>query len=157
MGHYHGGGGMHYSAQFIYDGNGRIIKWIDNDGVYDYFYTGNNITRRVYTENSGVVWYVDSIRYNPDNSIASIDFYDYSGTYYPDTPHNKAIFHYQVNKVSKVENLEYYAIYGGPPMIDTLVTTMTWDAAGNMVKMDFLDLYLGYADSVLYQYDNNPN
>ena len=157
MGHYYGGGGMHDSAQFIYNGEGKLVKWINMDGYYDYHYSGNNIIERRYTESSGSLWYVDSARYNQDNTIAEIVFYDLSGTYSPDTLHNKVIFEYQDGKVSRLRNIEYMDAAYGPPT-DTTFTIFTWNSANNIEKIKFINNdFWSIDDSVLYQYDANPN
>jgi len=158
-GDYFGGGGMHDSAQFIYNAQGRLVKWINIDGHYDYYYSGNNISARVYTDNSGATWYIDTVRYNSDNTISEIVFYDLSGLYSQDTLHNKIIFHYQNNKVTSLDNVDYFD-WGFGPQTDTTFTTITWNAAGNIEKMrlvNYGNFGWGYDDSVLYQYDANPN
>ena len=157
MGHYYGGGGMHDSAQFVYNDQGRLIKWINTDGHYDYYYNGANIIARVYTENGGQVWNIDSIRYNADNSIAEIVFYDVSGTFGADTLHNKTIFQYQSGRVEQLRTIEYLDPAFGPPT-DTTFITISWNAAGNIEKMRFVNNGIwGFDDSVSYQYDSNPN
>lgn len=157
MGHYYGGGGMHDSARFIYDDAGRLIKWINMDGHYDYYYNGNNIIARRYTENGGLLWNVDSISYAADNTVSQIVFYDLSGTYSPDTLHNKIIFQYMGGRVSKLLNIEYFDDGFGPET-DTTFTTLTWNAAGNIEKIRFVNNgFWSIDDSVSYQYDANPN
>jgi hypothetical protein len=157
MGHYYGGGGMHDSAQFVYNALGKLVKWINMDGLYDYHYGGNNIIARVYTESSGQLWYVDSVRYNLDNTVAEVVFYDFSGTFSPDTLHNKVIFQYQDGRVTSTRAIEYFDAGFGPET-DTTFTTLTWNAAGNIEKMRFVNNgYWSVDDSVLYQYDANPN
>jgi hypothetical protein len=157
MGHYYGGGGMHDSARFIYNEQGRLVRWINMDGRYDYYYSGNNIIARIYTESSGQLWYTDSARYNPDNTVAEIVFYDHSGTFSPDTLHNKVIFQYQGGKVSNLQSIEYFdAGYG--PQTDTTFTTLTWNGAGNIEKIRSVNNGFWMSDdSSLYQYDANPN
>jgi hypothetical protein len=156
-GHYFGGGGMHDSAQFIYNNGGKLVKWINMDGYYDYYYNGNNIIARVYTESNGQLWYVDSARYNTDNTIAELVFYDFSGTYTPDTLHSKVIFQYQNGKVTGLKNIEYFDA-GFGPQTDTTFSTFTWNASGNVEKIRFVNNgFWTVDDSVLYQYDANPN
>jgi hypothetical protein len=157
MGHYYGGGGMYDSAQFIYNDQGKLVKWINMDGHYDYRYSGNNIITRIYTENGGQLWYVDSARYNSDNTVAEMVFYDFSGTYSPDTLHNKLIFQYQAGRVTNLQNIEYFDAGFGPET-DTTFTTLTWNSAGNIEKIRFVSNgYWAVDDSVSYQYDTNPN
>jgi hypothetical protein len=156
-GHYYGGGGMHDSAQFIYDEQGKLIKWINMDGFYNYYYNGNNIIARIYRENGGSVWYIDSVNYNSNNTISEIVFYDFSGLYTPDTLHNKVIFYYQGNRVTNLKTVEFVD-QGFGIETDTTHTTFTWDPAGNIEKIKFVNNgYWGFDDSVLYRYDANPN
>ena len=157
IGHYYGGGGMHDSAQFIYNAQEKLVKWINMDGRYDYYYSGNNIIARIYTENIGMVWNVDSIKYNSDNTISQIVFYDFSGTYGPDTLHNKLVFQYQNNRVSNLQSIEYID-QGFGAETDTTYTTITWNATGTIEKMRFVNNgFWLIDDSVSYQYDSHPN
>ena len=135
--YYGGGGGAYDSAQFIYDAQGKIIKWIGTEGNYDYFYAGNNITARVFHENvGGELWYIDSIRYNPDNTIRELAFYDFSGLFGYDSVHNKIIFHYQGDKVTNLETVEFFN-QGNGPETDTTFTTITWNASATLKKCVF--------------------
>jgi hypothetical protein len=157
MGHYYGGGGMHDSARFTYDASGRLVSWENMDGEYVYTYDGDRIRTRVYRENSGQVWNIDSVRYNADNTISEIVYYDVSGTYGPDTIHTKVIFFYDGSRVSQTKTVDYYD-YGMGPETDTTTSTFTWSATGNIEKIRFVNTgYMTFDDSVLYRYDNNPN
>jgi hypothetical protein len=156
MGHYYGGGGINDSASFIYNASGKIVKWQGNDGYYDYFYSGDNIVLETFKENgTNDLWWLDSIRYNANNTISEIIFYDLSLQASSDTIHSKVIFEYQNNQVSRLIDVDYYD-YGFGPQNDTGYTNIFW-SAGNIEKMVFLDAYGIAYDSISYQYNSDPN
>jgi hypothetical protein len=156
---YLGGGGAYDSATFSYDASGRITKWQGNDGYYDYFYSNGRISARVFHDqsmSSGDIWYVDSARYDANGRITELVSYDYSGIWSPDTLHVKMLFNYIGEYPDRITNIEYHDPAGGWPN-DTMNILFSWNAAGNMDKIVYLDDFGSRYDSALYQFDNNLN
>ena len=156
-GYYYGGStGINDSARFIYDASGKIMKWEGAQGYYDYFYSGDNIVLRTFKENgTNDLWWLDSIRYNANNTISEVVFYDFSQQASSDTLHSKVIFQYQNNQLYRLIDVDYYD-YGFGPQTDTGYTDVFWNA-GNIEKMVFLDVYGNAYDSINYQYNSDPN
>ena len=157
-GYYYGGsGGINDSADFIYDGAGKLIKWKGNDGYYDYFYNGGRITARVFHENTGgTVLFIDSALYNAGNNISELIFYDYSGWYGYDSSRSVLTFGYQDNKLNHITNINYFD-QGFGIETDTVYTTVSWNSSGNIDKMMFTDYSSNAYDSISYQYNADPN
>jgi hypothetical protein len=153
-GHYYGGGGMHDSAHFIYDGAGRVIKLDMPNGFYTYEYTGNNITLRKYFEGGTDLMFIDTLRYDASSSLVEMVSADYS-LWWGDTTRVKTLFGYTAGKLTRLTHIEAYSSTG--PFTDTLVTLFNWNAAGNIEKMVFLDALGEPIDSALYQYNTHEN
>lgn len=154
---YLGGGGMYDSANFTYDANGRVTRWESEEFYYTYHYTGNNITsRRYYDKATGEMIYVDSIRYNNDNTVSEILSHDYT-QWMGDSSNGKFVLQYQNGKLNRTFSIEYYDL-GWGIIADTTASHVYWDAAGNNIDRVVLvdEFGVGY-DSIMYQYDTNPN
>ncbi len=155
---YLGGGGMYDSATFSYDANGRIIRWESDEYYYTYHYTGNNITSRKYFEKStGGMIYIDSFRYNADNTVSEMLFHDYT-QWMGDSSNGKFVFEYQNGKLSRTLSIEYYDLGWVGLVADTSPARIYWDPAGfNIEKVVLVDMDDIPYDSILYQYNNHPN
>jgi hypothetical protein len=152
--YYGGSGSMNDSANFSYDTQGKLVKWKGFYGQYDYFYNGTNIVSRRYTEGTDLI-YMDSVYYDAGNRITNMVFYDYSGMV-ADTVHTKIVFKYINNRLDNLLNIEYYD-YGAGLMADTIISKMFWNAGGNIEKLVYYDTNNQPFDSILYQYNSDPN
>ncbi|HEX6334805.1 MAG TPA: hypothetical protein VFZ78_11300 [Flavisolibacter sp.] len=152
---YYGGGGVNDSATYFYDVNNKLIKVENMDGYYTYFYSGDRIVKRTYHDNmANDLWYIDSVYYSSGNTISELVRYDYSGQW-ADTIHNRILFHYQNGKMSNLTYLDYYTLWG-VNYVDTMKVNVVWNGANNIDKIVYLDMGQP-VDSILYQYDTNPN
>lgn len=156
-GYYYGGsGGINDSSIFTYDGAGKLVKLTNRDGKYLYYYSGNNIQARKYTDAlSNEVLFLDSVWYAADGSITKLASYDFSG-WYTDSIAYDYLFGYLNNKLTDLTIVEKYTDYTGTPISDSFPVKFSWNAAGNMEKVVYYDNYGAY-DSALYQFDTNPN
>jgi hypothetical protein len=157
-GYYYGGSAaINDSADFVYDAAGKLIKWTGNDGYYDYFYNGSRITARIFHEKTGgLVLFIDSARYDSQNNVSELVFYDYSGWYGYDSSRSVLTFQYQDNQLKHITNINYFD-QGFGIETDTVLTNVFWNAAGNIDKMVFIDNFNNSYDSILYQYNADPN
>jgi hypothetical protein len=144
--------GVNDSAQFIYDDWGRVIKWKDSYGYYDYLYSGSNIQALTFKNNgTSDLLYLDSVIYNMDNSISEIRFYDYTQLPY-NLKRRKAIFIYDQNRVSSIMKVTYEET--NP---DTLVLNFTWNTQGNVDRIVSAAKGGIIVENITFQYNNSPN
>jgi hypothetical protein len=153
MGYYYGGsGGINDSVAFTYTGN-RVTRAEGRDDIVTYRYDGENIIGRSFYEKPGMVfWSVDSISYDAANRVSRIVNWSYPSSYTYDTTREEFRFYYVGNKLSLVKEYSEIVNY----YIDSAFYTFYPDAAGNLQKFTIGDGTVVY-DSVLYQFDNNPN
>lgn len=153
MGYYYGGsGGLNDSANFIYGPDSKLTKVDAKFEYVQFFYSGDNITsRKWFNKLSNELMYVDTIQYS-GNNISRIIGHDY-GTYTYDSVDFHYVFDYQGDKLVRLRYFEP----ANPYMTDTLATVVTTNAAGNIEKLVWLDELNQPYDSIVYQFDANPN
>ena len=157
-GYYYGGsGGMNDSASFIYDASNRLVKITNRDGYYLYTYNGNQVNSRRFIDSfSNDVLFLDSVWYDGSGNVSKFVTHDYSG-WFTDTLHVTYHFQHQANKLKDILYVESYRDWTGMMASDSFPARFTWDAAGNNIeKLVYYDNFGAY-DSIMYQYNADPN
>lgn len=152
-GYYYGGGGMLFdSAVFTYSADSKLMKVESEFESVHYSYTGDKITlRKFYDRATNDLLSIDTIYYTGDN-ISRIGTVDYNSMWILDTLFTNITFSWQNGRLNKVSYVEYNSYF-----IDSIITAVYTNAAGNIEKLSFLDEFGEAYDSILYQYDAVPN
>jgi hypothetical protein len=154
--YYGGSGGINDSSTFTYLDN-KLAKVEGRDNFILFNYTGTHISSRKFIEKlDNSVSRLDTVQYDLNGRpVKYINWY-LQDSFFPDTTRVIYTYEYGSGKLQSVtEATTLFSAWG--IMEDTVINTFSWDAAGNISKINYAGPDHIAFDSISYNYNNHPN
>lgn len=150
--YYYGGGGTNDTASFIYTQD-KLTSLIGSmaDVLYNYDARGRVFSMAFYEKPGNLLYRIDTFYYANDSILSGITSHDYDMYNHLDTTLSQISFIYTGTQLSRLITIDSYP---GVPYVDTLFSDFRWEN-GNVKSILFGST--GWADSMYYMYDSNPN